>query len=43
MSGLKMMGLTEVMGDLLQAERIRETQKMEAWAWINVWKNVVGE
>jgi ATP-binding cassette subfamily C (CFTR/MRP) protein 1 len=42
-NGLKMTGLSEVMGDLVQDERVRETKQMEAWAWIKVWQNVVGE
>lgn len=41
MSGLKMMGLTEVIGEIVQDERVRETKQMESWAWINVWQNVV--
>ena len=41
MSGLKMMGLTEVIGEIVQDERARETKQMEAAGWINVWQNVV--
>lgn len=38
-----MMGLTEIVGDIVQFERVRETEQMEAWAWVKVWQNVVGE
>jgi hypothetical protein len=40
--GLKMMGLEEKCGSLLQDERIKETKKMEKVKWIMVWINVVG-
>lgn len=41
MSTLKMTGLTEVMGNIVQGERIQETKRMEAWSWIKVWQNVI--
>jgi ATP-binding cassette subfamily C (CFTR/MRP) protein 1 len=43
MSGLKMMGLADFVGEIVQDERIRETKQMESWAWINTWKNVIGK
>jgi hypothetical protein len=42
MSGLKMMGLTDVVGDIVQEERVKETKQMESWGWINTWQNVIG-
>ena len=36
------MGLEEKARDLLQDERNQETKKMEKFAWIMVWVNVVG-
>jgi ATP-binding cassette subfamily C (CFTR/MRP) protein 1 len=43
MKGVKMMGLSEKAGDMLQYERIKETRKMEKLHWIIVWENVVGK
>ncbi|MCJ1311333.1 hypothetical protein MMC25_005004 [Agyrium rufum] len=42
MKSLKMMGLTEVMTEALQAERVTETQQMERFGVINTWQNVIG-
>ena len=36
-----MMGLTSIIGDIVQNERIRETKHMESYGWINTWLNVV--
>jgi len=43
MKSVKMTGLTDILGDIVQKERVEETKKMESWAWIMVWLNVVGE
>ena len=43
MASLKMMGLNEVVGETVQNERVAETKKMEKWAWIKVWQNVIGK
>jgi len=43
MKSIKMTGLTDVMRDLVQTERIRETKKMESRAWMIVWLNVFGK
>jgi ATP-binding cassette subfamily C (CFTR/MRP) protein 1 len=42
MSSLKMMGLDEVVGENVQAERVAETKRLESWAWIKIWQNVIG-
>lgn len=42
MKTVKMMGLSNVMGDIVQGERITETKRMESRAWIIVWQNVIG-
>lgn len=39
MKSLKMMGLTGVLTDMVQNERVKETQKMAGWAWVMVWLN----
>ncbi|KAG0653052.1 abc multidrug transporter B [Hyphodiscus hymeniophilus] len=41
MKGLKMMGFTGIIDNIVQDERVRETVQMEAYGWINVWLNVV--
>jgi len=43
MTGLKMTGLNEAVGEIVQNERVLETKRMESWAWIKVWQNVIGE
>lgn len=43
MKVIKMIGLSDIMSDAVQTERVKETQRMESWAWIIVWLNVVGE
>jgi hypothetical protein len=43
MKGIKMMGLNERVSDLLQEERISETNRMKSYTWMMVWMNVVGE
>lgn len=42
MKGVKMLGLSERMSDLLQQERIVELGYMKRYTWAVVWKNVVG-
>lgn len=42
MKSVKIMGLSQVLGDIVQGERVAETNKMESWAWIIVWQNVIG-
>jgi hypothetical protein len=41
MKSLKMMGLSEMMGDIVQEERVKETKRMEGFSWIKLWQNVV--
>ncbi|KAL5316922.1 hypothetical protein ACEPPN_015974 [Leptodophora sp. 'Broadleaf-Isolate-01'] len=41
MKSVKIMGLSQVLGDIVQGERVAETNKMESWAWIIVWQNVI--
>jgi hypothetical protein len=43
MKGIKMMGLSERISDLLQEERIIETNSMRSYNWVMVWMNVIGE
>lgn len=43
MKSVKMIGLSGILGDIVQNERVKETRRMESWAWIMVWKNVIGE
>jgi hypothetical protein len=43
MKSVKMMGLSSVLGGLVQTERVKETKKLESWAWMIVWLNVFGE
>ncbi|GAB7352459.1 hypothetical protein MBLNU459_g2868t1 [Dothideomycetes sp. NU459] len=38
---IKMIGLSDIMSDAVQKERIRETRQMESWAWIIVWLNTI--
>lgn len=40
---IKMVGLTDIMSNVMQHERVEETRKMKSWGWIIVWLNVVGK
>ncbi|RDW69795.1 hypothetical protein BP6252_08815 [Coleophoma cylindrospora] len=41
MKSLKMMGLTDVIGETVQNQRVQETKQMEEFAWVIVWKNTI--
>ena len=43
MKVVKMMGLSETLSKMVQDERVKETKRMEEYAWIMVWKNVIGK